>query len=191
MTTPNPHYSSSESERSDIEDRGHSRSSSSSVEEIVKDANGRTVRKVTTTTTRRVLSSSTSSSVEAEATTSEQESTTTTTATATTTASASASSQGFIARVSALPLIHDSVSTLHSYAKEYSRIALDKAGNAVETVSKYTEGYQTKLQPHISKVDEIANKSLDLIETTFPIVTKPTAEIVTQVKKPYTYVEES
>ncbi|ORZ06543.1 hypothetical protein BCR41DRAFT_287890, partial [Lobosporangium transversale] len=97
----------------------------------------------------------------------------------------------FIARVSSLPLIHDSVTTLHSMAKEnkYSRYALDTAGSAVGTVSKYTEGYQKTLQPHITKVDQIASKSLDLLETTFPIVTKPTAEIVTQVKKPYTQIQ--
>ncbi|KAG0236780.1 hypothetical protein B0O80DRAFT_503902 [Mortierella sp. GBAus27b] len=95
-------------------------------------------------------------------------------------------STGFIARVSSIPLIHDSVSTLHSYAKDnkYSRYALESAGSAVETVNKYTEPYQTRLQPHISKVDQIANKSLDLLETTFPIVTKPTSEVVAQVKKP-------
>ncbi|OAQ35516.1 hypothetical protein K457DRAFT_53583, partial [Linnemannia elongata AG-77] len=100
---------------------------------------------------------------------------------------AAASTAGFIARVSSLPLIHDSVSTLHSYAKDnkYSRYALDTAGSAVETVSKYTEPYSTRLQPAISKVDQIATKSLDVFETTFPIVTKPTSEIVTQVKKPY------
>ncbi|KAI1317614.1 hypothetical protein EDD11_008184 [Mortierella claussenii] len=99
----------------------------------------------------------------------------------------------FIARVSSIPLIHDSVTTLHSYAKDnkYGRYALDTAGSAVETVNKYTEGYQKSLQPHIAKVDQLATKSLDIIEDKFPIVKKPTSEIVTQVKKPYVYVEES
>jgi len=168
MTT---RYSSSESDNSDIEDRNHSRTSTSSVEEeVVKVPNG--VSKTTTTTTRTLSSSSTSSEETSEKPT---------------------SAPGFIARVSSIPLIHDSVSTLHSIAKDnkYSRYALDTAGSAVETVSKYTEGYQTRLQPHISKVDLIATKSLDLFETTFPIVTKPTAEIVTQVKKPIVFVEES
>lgn len=106
-------------------------------------------------------------------------------------------SSGFIARVSSIPLIHDSVSTLTSYAEanKYSKYALDTAGSAVTTASKYTEGYQSRLQPllqpHISKVDQLAIKSLDLIENTFPIVTKPTAEIVAEVKKPIVYVEES
>ncbi|KAF9997699.1 hypothetical protein BGZ65_006718 [Modicella reniformis] len=102
-----------------------------------------------------------------------------------------APSTGFIARVTSIPIIHDGVSTFHSIAKDnkYSRYALDTAGTAVETVNKYTEGYQSRLQPHISKVDQYANKSLDLLETTFPIVTKPTAEIVTQVKKPYTQIQ--
>ncbi|KAI9242182.1 MAG: hypothetical protein BYD32DRAFT_362995 [Podila humilis] len=104
---------------------------------------------------------------------------------------------GFIARVSSIPLIHDSVSTLTSYAEanKYSKYALDTAGSAVTTASKYTEGYQSRLQPllqpHISKVDQLAIKSLDLFENTFPIVTKPTAEIVAEVKKPIVYVEES
>ncbi|KAG0297089.1 hypothetical protein BGZ96_007790 [Linnemannia gamsii] len=103
------------------------------------------------------------------------------------------SNGSFFTRVSSIPLIYDSVSSLHSYAKDnkYGRYALDTAGSAVVTVNKYTEPYQTRLQPHISKVDQLATKSLDIFENTFPIVTKPTAEIVTQVKKPIVYVEES
>lgn len=103
------------------------------------------------------------------------------------------STGSFLTRVGSIPLIYDSVSTLHSYAKDnkYGRYALDTAGSAVVTVNKYTEPYQTRLQPHISKVDQLATKSLDMFENTFPIVTKPTAEIVTQVKKPIVYVEES
>ncbi|KAF9337402.1 hypothetical protein BGZ91_009480 [Linnemannia elongata] len=135
MTT---RYSSSESDNSDIEDRTHSRTSTSSVEEdVIKGPNGQAVKKTTTTKT--------------------------------------------------------TTTTRNSYAKDnkYSRYALDTAGSAVETVSKYTEPYSTRLQPAISKVDQIATKSLDVFETTFPIVTKPTSEIVTQVKKPYVYVEES
>ncbi|KAG0314086.1 hypothetical protein BGZ99_008378 [Dissophora globulifera] len=148
-------HNSSDSENSDVEDRSHSRTSTSSVEDDVKQ-NGHA-----RTNSHKEYSSS------------------------------------FITRVSSIPLIHDSVSTLHSYAKDnkYGRYALDTAGSAVETVNKYTEGYQKSLQPHlqphIAKVDQLASKSLDMIEGTFPIVTKPTSEIVTQVKKPYVYVEES
>ncbi|OAQ24966.1 hypothetical protein K457DRAFT_41266, partial [Linnemannia elongata AG-77] len=93
------------------------------------------------------------------------------------------STGSFLTRVGSIPLIQDSVSSLHSFAKDnkYGRYALDTAGSAVETVNKYTEPYQTRLQPHISKVDQLATKSLDIFENTFPIVTKPTAEIVTQV----------
>ncbi|KAF9096017.1 hypothetical protein BGX23_012177 [Mortierella sp. AD031] len=184
MTT---RYSSSESDNSDFEDRNHSRTSTSSVEEdVIKGPNGQSIKKTikTTTTTTRTVSSTdkdglTTTSVSVESSTA--------------TNGATPSTNGFIARVGALPLIHDSVSTLHSYAKDnkYSRYALDTAGSAVETVSKYTEPYQTRLQPTISKVDQIANKSLDLFENTFPIVTKPTAEIVDTVKKPIVYVEES
>ncbi|KAK3842329.1 MAG: hypothetical protein J3R72DRAFT_490738 [Linnemannia gamsii] len=183
MTT---RYSSSESDNSDIEERNHSRTSTSSVEEdVTKGPNGNTVRKTTkTTTTTRKFTTTTDK---------DGKQTTTVTEEISVNGTPVAPAPGFIARVSSLPLIHDGVSTLTSYAKDnkYSRYALDTAGSAVETVSKYTEPYQTRLQPHISKVDQIATKSLDIFETTFPIVTKPTAEIVTQVKKPYVYVEES
>lgn len=103
------------------------------------------------------------------------------------------SSVTFFSRVTSIPLIHD----LNSYARDnkYSGYVLNTAESAVGTVSRYTESYQARLQPHlqphIAKVDKLATKSLDLFENTFPIVTKPTSEIVTQVKKPYVYVEES
>ncbi|GJJ70162.1 hypothetical protein EMPS_02511 [Entomortierella parvispora] len=149
-------HNSSDSEDSDVEDRSHSRTSTSSVEEDQVKQNGNGVH-----------------------------------------AEKGAVSATFISRVSSIPVIHDGFSTLHSYAKDnkYSRYALDTAGSAVETVNKYTEGYQSRLQPHlqphISKVDQLATKSLDILQNRFPIVSKPTAEIVTQVKKPYVYVEES
>ncbi|KAF9437329.1 hypothetical protein BGZ76_001154 [Entomortierella beljakovae] len=141
--------------------------SSTVVEEIIKGPDGKSVRKTTTTTTTRTKSTDAQGEPVAQ--------------------------PGFIARVSSIPLVQDSVSTLSTIANDnkYSRYALDTAGNAVGAVSKYTEGYQKSLQPHITKVDQFAAKSIDVLEATFPIVTKPTAEIVTQVKKPIVFVEES
>ncbi|KAF9438071.1 hypothetical protein BGZ76_009852 [Entomortierella beljakovae] len=149
VTTVAPRHISSESENSDNdEQRSHSRTSTSSVEDTQVKENG------------------------------------------TTTANTGYS---FISRVSSIPLIHDSVTTLHTYAKDnrYSRFALDKAGSAVSTVNKYTEGIQPRLQPHIAKVDQLATKSIDFIEGTFPIVKEPTSVIVDQVKKPVVYVNET
>jgi len=140
-----------------MEDRSHSRTSTSSVEqEQVKEQNGHGPRP--TVADEKGSSSAT-----------------------------------FFSRVTSIPIIHD----LNSYARDnkYSGYVLNTAESAVGTVSKYTESYQARLQPHlqphIAKVDKLATKSLDLFENTFPIVTKPTSEIVTQVKKPYVYVEES
>lgn len=146
-----------------------------STEEIIHGANGQTIRKTTTRTTRKVVSGHHESSEKDAA------------------AAPAPAPAGFLYRVSSLPLVHDTVSTFHNYAldNKYGRYALDTAGSAVGTVSKYTEGYQNRLQPAFSKVDELANKSLDVIETTFPIVTKPTAEIVTTMKKPIVSVGES
>ncbi|KAF9370514.1 hypothetical protein CPB97_002683 [Podila verticillata] len=171
---PPPRNNSSDSENSDTEDRSHSRTSTSSVEEEVKvNGNG------THPTTAHTYSSGSSTPVEETKTTS------------------SDAKGGFITRVTSLPVVKDSFSTLTSYAEgnKYSKYALDTAGSAVTTANKYTEGYQSRilplLQTPISTVDKLANKSLDIVENTFPIVTKPTAEIVTQVKKPIVYVEES
>lgn len=99
----------------------------------------------------------------------------------------------FISRVSSIPLIKDGVTTLHSYAKDnkYSKYALDTAASTVSTVNKYTEGIQPHLQPHIARVDQLATKSIDFIEGTFPIVKEPTSVIVDQVKKPVVYVNET
>ncbi|KAG0029847.1 hypothetical protein BGZ81_003337 [Podila clonocystis] len=177
-TAPPPRNNSSDSDNSDTEDRSHSRTSTSSVEEDVK-VNGNGTRTTTTTTTTRTYSSGSSSPVKETKTTS------------------SDAKVGFFTRVTALPVVKDTYSTITTYAEgnKYSKYALDTAGSAVTTASKYTEGYQSRilplLQTPISKVDQLANKSLDLVETNFPIVTKPTAEIVTQVKKPIVYVEES
>lgn len=172
-----PRNNSSDSENSDAEDRSHSRTSTSSVEEEVK-VNGNGTH--TTAPTTHTYSSGSSTPVKE-----------------TKTASSSDAKGGFITRVTSLPVVKDSFSTLTSYAEgnKYSKYALDTAGSAVTTANKYTESYQSRilplLQTPISTVDKLANKSLDLVENTFPIVTKPTAEIVTQVKKPIVYVEES
>lgn len=161
---------SSDSDNSGAEDRQHSRTSTSSVEEEHIKSNGHAAHSAATTTT-----SNGPAATEANDT----------------------ASPGFIAKVAAIPFVHDSVSTLTSYAKDskYGKYAIDTAGSAAQTVSKYTEPVQKTLQPHlqphINKVDELATKSLEYVEHKFPIVTKPTAEIVTQVKKPIVYVEES
>ncbi|KAF9287547.1 hypothetical protein BGZ74_001067, partial [Mortierella antarctica] len=172
---------SSDSENSDTEDRSHSRTSTSSVEEDVK-VNGNGTHTTPATTTLRTFPSGSSTPVKE---------------TKTTATSSSDGKTGFIARVTSLPVVKDTYSTFTTYAEgnKYSKYALDTAGSAVTTANKYTEGYQNRilplLQTPISKVDQLANKSLDIVENNFPIVTKPTAEIVTQVKKPIVYVEES
>ncbi|KAG0234325.1 hypothetical protein BGW42_006717 [Actinomortierella wolfii] len=153
----NVRSNSSASENSDVEDRQHSRTSTSSVEEEHIKSNG-----------HAAPASNGPAEVEANGT-----------------------SSGFFAKVAAIPLVQDSV----TYAKEskYGKYAIDTASSAALTVSKYTEPVQKTLQPHLqphlTKVDELATKSLEYVEHKFPIVTQPTTEIVTQVKKPITYVE--
>lgn len=139
---------SSDSDNSGAEDRQHSRTSTSSVEEEHIKSNGHAAHSAATTTT-----SNGPAATEANDT----------------------ASPGFIAKVAAIPFVHDSVSTLTSYAKDskYGKYAIDTAGSAAQTVSKYTEPVQKTLQPHlqphINKVDELATSRWNTSSTSSPL----------------------
>ncbi|KAI9276117.1 hypothetical protein BY458DRAFT_473001 [Sporodiniella umbellata] len=100
----------------------------------------------------------------------------------------------FISRVSSIPVVHDSLSTVHAMANKSTlgRFALSTASSTLNTMSKYTTSqpdyvqtyYESYIQPHIEKADAFGCRSLDLIETKFPAVTQPTEEIIKSVTAP-------
>ncbi|KAI9316997.1 hypothetical protein BX666DRAFT_1857571 [Dichotomocladium elegans] len=102
---------------------------------------------------------------------------------------------GFFARVSSYPIVKDGVSTVKAYAKQspVATYALSKANDTLHTMSAYQPryaqtAYATYIQPHVQRADELGCKSLDLIQERFPVVTMPTAEVVSSVKTPPAHV---
>ncbi|KAH8554850.1 hypothetical protein BGW37DRAFT_481364 [Umbelopsis sp. PMI_123] len=105
----------------------------------------------------------------------------------------------FVTRVTSLPILKDSISTVHDYANKSSigRYAISTAESTYESAKKYStqqpyvqSAYQTYVQPQLEKADALGCKSLDYLETKVPLVTKPTNEIVDTIKKPsYAYID--
>lgn len=105
----------------------------------------------------------------------------------------------FVTRVTSLPILKDSVSTVQTYANKTSigRYALSAAETTYESAKKYSSqqpyvqsAYQNYLAPQLEKADALGCKSLDYIETKVPLVAKPTNEIVETITKPsYAYID--
>ncbi|KAI9276743.1 hypothetical protein BDA99DRAFT_493999 [Phascolomyces articulosus] len=98
---------------------------------------------------------------------------------------------GFVNRVTSYPIVKDGFSTVKAYAgkSKVATFAIDKANTTLTTVSsyqpKYVQSYyETYVQPHVQRADDLGCKSLDLIQTRFPVVNQPTADIVSAVKAP-------
>ncbi|KAF1799979.1 hypothetical protein V8B55DRAFT_1543245 [Mucor lusitanicus] len=118
----------------------------------------------------------------------------TTTTTATTTREDEEKTGKFVSRVTSFPIVQESVSTVHAIANKTSlgRFALLTANSTLSTVSKYTNKqptyvqsyYESYIQPHVEKADALGCRSLDLIQTKFPVVNQPTSEIVRAVTAP-------
>ncbi|CAO3630004.1 unnamed protein product [Cunninghamella blakesleeana] len=104
----------------------------------------------------------------------------------------------FVSRVTSIPLVHDGVSTVSNLAnKTYiGRFAINTANSTLSTVGKYTSQqpayvqsyYESYVQPHLEKADQLGCKSLDLLETRFPIVKEPTSKLVDVVRQPSSQV---
>ncbi|CAO3620648.1 unnamed protein product [Mucor hiemalis] len=100
----------------------------------------------------------------------------------------------FVSRVTSIPIVQEGYSTVHAIANKTSlgRFALLTANSTFSTVSKYTSNqpkyvqnyYESYIQPHVEKADALGCRSLDLIQTKFPVVNQPTSEIVRAVTAP-------
>lgn len=122
------------------------------------------------------------------------ETTATTTTTATNAITEEEKADKFVSRVTSIPIVQDSVSTVHAIANKTSlgRFALSTANSTLFTVSKYTSSqpkyvqtyYESYIQPHVEKADALGCRSLDLIQNRFPVVNQSTSEIVRAVTAP-------
>ncbi|SAM05170.1 hypothetical protein [Absidia glauca] len=100
----------------------------------------------------------------------------------------------FVNRVTSIPFVNDSVATVSNLANKTSigRFAFATANSTYSTVSRYTSQqpayvqsyYESYVQPHLQKADQLGCRSLDLIQTRFPVVNEPTSKLVDVVRQP-------
>ncbi|EIE75721.1 hypothetical protein G6F46_006553 [Rhizopus delemar] len=95
----------------------------------------------------------------------------------------------FLSRVSSIPVVHDGLSTVQAIANKSSlgRLALSTANSTLTTVSRYSQPTCARYESYIEKADAFGCRSLDLIQTKFPVVNQPTENIVKAVN-PYQIV---
>jgi hypothetical protein len=73
-------------------------------------------------------------------------------------------------RVSAIPLVNESLSTVHSTLNSYAFTSFPYhlAQNLSKSAYYYSEPIQIRLAPILCRADDIANKSLDAVESRYP-----------------------
>ncbi|KAH9848713.1 lipid droplet-associated perilipin protein [Lenzites betulinus] len=90
-----------------------------------------------------------------------------------------------LARVGSIPLVADSLSTIHSTlsTNSYTRSSYATAQELSKSAYSYTEPIQKRLAPILSKADGLANKGLDAVESRYPYPFQtPTEDIIKDLK---------
>jgi len=91
-----------------------------------------------------------------------------------------------LTRVASIPLINDSLTTLHSTLSNnaYTRTPYHAAQAIGSRAYRVSEPIQARLAPVIIRADGFANQAIDAIETRYPYpFTTPTEEIYNDLKK--------
>ncbi|KAK9685483.1 hypothetical protein K7432_015484 [Basidiobolus ranarum] len=85
-------------------------------------------------------------------------------------------------RIYEIPVVQDSVNAVKSYiehsSSRYIHLVADTANTAYSTVTKVIEPVQSHFQRQIQQVDDIGCRSLDYLESKFPLIKKPTNEVI-------------
>ncbi|KAI0667254.1 lipid droplet-associated perilipin protein [Trametes maxima] len=90
-----------------------------------------------------------------------------------------------LTRVSSIPLVADSLSTIHSTLSNnpYTRSPYATAQGISKSALSYTEPIQKRLAPILTKADGLANKGLDAVESRYPYPFQtPTGDIIKDLK---------
>ncbi|KAI8974860.1 lipid droplet-associated perilipin protein [Trametes punicea] len=88
-------------------------------------------------------------------------------------------------RVGSIPLVADSLNTIHSTLlnNPYTRSPYAAAQEISKSALSYTEPIQKRLAPILSKADDLANKGLDVVESRYPYpFHTPTEDIIKDLK---------
>ncbi|EIW54800.1 lipid droplet-associated perilipin protein [Trametes versicolor FP-101664 SS1] len=90
-----------------------------------------------------------------------------------------------LSRVGSIPLVADSLSTIHSTLTNnaYTRSPYATAQGLTQSALSYTEPIQKRLAPILTKADGLANKGLDAVESRYPYPFQtPTEDIIKDLK---------
>ncbi|GAB5592812.1 hypothetical protein Unana1_07712 [Umbelopsis nana] len=102
----------------------------------------------------------------------------------------SAAAPSFIQRLTAIPIVQDSLTGVHQVANKYPttrKLAgyVDHGRQSIESISsRYYQQYRSQLGPPVSKLNSLGNGILDRIETTVPLISQPTHRVVSQITAP-------
>lgn len=100
------------------------------------------------------------------------------------------SPRSFIQRLTAIPMVRDSISGVQQVANKYAATRtiagyVDHGRQSIESISnRYYQQYQNQLGPPVSKLNSLGNGILDRIETNAPLITEPTERVVSQLTAP-------
>ncbi|KAJ1993716.1 hypothetical protein H4R33_000571 [Dimargaris cristalligena] len=109
-----------------------------------------------------------------------------------TTSSDTISPSNFVTRLFHLPLVHDTVTHVYATATDptarYARLTNPLVGYTATLLHRaqdLSEPYVERLQGPLGTLDSFGCQSLDLLESRFPILTKPTDEVLECGKQTY------
>ncbi|KAJ1976037.1 hypothetical protein H4R35_002878 [Dimargaris xerosporica] len=104
----------------------------------------------------------------------------------------SAVPRGLTTRLASLPLVNDALTKIYAVTHDptapYARWTNPLAAyteSVLHRAYQLSEPYRDRLQYPISTVDALGCKSLDLLESTFPIITRPTNEVMAYGRDTY------
>ncbi|KAK9729546.1 hypothetical protein K7432_000227 [Basidiobolus ranarum] len=87
-----------------------------------------------------------------------------------------------VSRIYEIPVIQDGVNAVKSYVNDsnsrYVHFVADTANSAFTTAVKVIKPVQNYFQRQIQQVDALGCQSLDYLEGKFPLIKKPTNEVV-------------
>jgi len=100
------------------------------------------------------------------------------------------SSGSFIQRLTALPVVRDSITGVQQMANKYPSTRtiagyVDQGRQSIESLGdRYYQQYHHHLAPPVSKLNALGNGILDKIETNVPLIAQPTDRVVSQITAP-------
>ncbi|KAI9024279.1 hypothetical protein CLU79DRAFT_746432 [Phycomyces nitens] len=88
-------------------------------------------------------------------------------------------------RLGSIPVVQDTLNTLESKASEIQlgRLVVDQAQATLSKVQSLTQPFEPLYRPLLSTGESLGCRSLDVLESRFPMIQKPTADLVQELRE--------